>query len=241
MALSDTEILNGIFSLIFCIMATLTGLLIASKYRKYKRNTLLYVGLSLLGLAFPWFPSSISFLVALVNDVGLPPRIYFLIGNAFLPISLFLWMLALTELIFKKKQKIILIIYAVTGIIFEIYFLYSLFTNYSVIGELKGPVDVQYYGITRLYLIFTLLTILITSSLFCIECFKSDNAEIKLKGKFLQVGIILYTIGAIGDGFITLDFVTLPIIRIILITSTIMFYNGWILPKAVKKLFLKEE
>ena len=122
------------------------------------------------GLAFPWYPSAISFLVALVNGVGLTPQAYFFIGNAFVPISLFLWVLALTELIFKKHQKEILIIYIVIGIIFEIYFLYTLFTDYTEIGELKGAVESTYHGITRVYLIFTLLTILITSLWFNIKC-----------------------------------------------------------------------
>ena len=103
--MEDIEILIGSFSLIFCVIATFIGLLIASKYRKYKQNTLLYVGLSLPGLAFPWYPSAISFLVALGTGDGLTPQVYFLIGNAFVPISLFLWMLALTELIFQKKHS----------------------------------------------------------------------------------------------------------------------------------------
>ncbi|MFW9898682.1 MAG: hypothetical protein ACFFDO_05420 [Candidatus Thorarchaeota archaeon] len=241
MALTPIESLIGLFSLIFSIIATIIGLLIASKYRKYKQNTLLYVGLSLPGLAFPWYPSSISFLTTLMIDQSLSPEWYFLIGNAFLPIALFFWILALTELILKKKQKIILIIYSVIGIIFEIYFFYSLFTAPNVIGELKGPVDVEYYGITRLYLIFVVLTIIVTGLLFVIECLKSGNPEIKLKGIFLQIAVILYTIGAVADGFMTLTFVTLPIIRIILISSIIMFYNGWILPESVKKLFLKQK
>ncbi|TFF98047.1 MAG: hypothetical protein EU540_08285 [Promethearchaeota archaeon] len=239
--MEDIEILIGSFSLIFCIISTVIGLIVASKYRKYKQNTLLYVGLSLPGLAFPWYPSAISFLVALVNGVGLPPQVYFLIGNAFVPISLFLWMLALTELIFKKHQKEILIIYIIIGIIFEIYFLYTLFTDYNAIGELKGAVDVEYFGITRIYLIFTLLSIFISSVLFNIQCFKSDSAEVRLKGIFLMIGLILYTIGAIADGFIPLDFVTLPIIRILLIISMIMYYHAWILPTYMKKLLLKEQ
>ncbi|MFW9942804.1 MAG: hypothetical protein ACFFFT_17345 [Candidatus Thorarchaeota archaeon] len=239
--MEDIEILIGSFSLIFCIISTVIGLIVASKYRKYKQNTLLYVGLSLPGLALPWYPSAISFLVALGTGDGLTAPVYFLIGNAFVPISLFLWMLALTELIFKKHQKTILIIYIVIGIIFEIYFLYTLFTDYNEIGELKGAVECTYHGITEGYLIFTLLTIIITSIWFNIKCFKSDDAEVRLKGIFLMIGLILYAIGAIADGFIPLDLVTLPIIRIILIISMIMYYHAWILPTYAKKLILKKE
>ncbi len=243
--MEDIEILIGIFSLIFCFIATLIGLLIASKYRKYKQNTLLYVGISMPGLSLPWYPSCISFLMALITGEGLPPQIYFLIGNAFIPVTLLLWILAFTEIILKKNKKIkkiiILIVYTVIGIIFEIFLFYTVFTDYNSIGELKGSVDVEYYGITRYYLMFTLLTLFISSLFGIIESIKSDNADIKLKGKFLLAGIILYTIGAIFDGFIPQTFVTLPIVRIILITSILMYYNGWILPKAVRNLFLKEK
>ncbi|MHA1467605.1 MAG: hypothetical protein ACTSP6_05940, partial [Promethearchaeota archaeon] len=62
--------------------------------------------------------------------------------------------------------------------------------------------------------------------------------EIKLRGKFLMAAFISWTFGAIADAIIPLTVITLPIIRIILITSAIEFYIGFVLPDWIKKRLL---
>ena len=74
--------------------------------------------------------------------------------------------------------------------------------------------------------------------LIAINSIKSDTPEIKLRGKFLMAAFISWTFGAIADATLPLNFVTLPIIRIILITSAIEFYIGFVLPDWVKKRLL---
>ena len=70
---------------------------------------------------------------------------------------------------------------------------------------------------------------------------KSDDPEITLKGKFFIVAFVSWAIGAVMDAALPLNIVTLTIARIILISSAIEFYIGFILPKIVKKLFLKKK
>jgi hypothetical protein len=240
MALTTIEIVNGILALIWATISIIIGIIIASRYRKYKQNVLIYVGLSWIGIANGWFPTSISFILALTTGNGLTPVMYFLIGNAFIPVTLFIWMIVITELMYKEKQKVILLIFAIIGILFDIYLIYYLINDPSVIGELQGPVDVQYKSITALYLIFILLTTLVTGLLFAREAMKSDKAETRLKGKFLAAAFISYTIGAITDAVAPLNFITLPLIRILLITSAIEFYIGWMLPEMIKNRFIKQ-
>ena len=136
--------------------------------------------------------------------------------SIFLFIGLFLlWMWAFTDLIFKNQQKIIVGIYAIIGIAFDIYLIYYLFivNDPSIIGELTGVLDTTYNGIAAYYSIFIVLTLLITGILFGHESLKSDNLEIKLKGKLLIIAFF----------------------------SAISFYCGFLLPGAVKKIFLKED
>ncbi|TFG25921.1 MAG: hypothetical protein EU532_11075 [Promethearchaeota archaeon] len=239
MALQTIEILNGIFSLICVIISTIIGLLIASKFFKHKQKTFLFVGISWIGLFSPWWPSTISFLLAITTGNGLSLTAYFLIGNIAAPVILLIWMTAFTELEYKKQQKKILMIYAIIGVLFEIFFIYYLLTDPSSLGELSGYLDVTYRGIVLYFAIFIVLTMLITGVLFGRESLRSDNPEIKLKGHFLIAAFISWCVGALLDAALPLNTITLTIARLILISSAIEFYFGFILPDYIKKIFLK--
>lgn len=91
-----------------------------------------------------------------------------------------------------------------------------------------------------LYAVFIVLTMLITEIIFGQSSLKSDNPEIKLKGKFLILAFVSWSIGAVLDAALPLNIMTLMLARIILILSAIEFYCGFILPNFVKRIFKKE-
>ncbi len=233
------EILNGIFSLIFVIISLIVGLAIIIKYFEYKQRTLLFFGISWIGITSPWLPSTISFLKALITSTGLTPTVYFLIGNIAAPFILIIWILAFTDLKYKDKQKIFLIAYIIIGILFEVYLIYFLINDPNIIGELIGILDVKYKSVTLIYAIFIVLNVLIPGILIARESLKSEDREIKLKGRFLMTAFISWTIGAMMDAALDPNIITLTIARLILISSAIEFYNGFLLPERVKKFFLK--
>ncbi len=235
MALTPNEFLNGLTGLIYAVIVICVGLRIASKYFKYKQITMLYIGLGWIGFATPYYAVSLSFLSVLITGEPINDFLYFLIVVGFIPIFLLLWMAGFTELLYRNRQKIILIIYAIFGGIFEIIILYALFTDLTIIGVKEGPVDTNWSIIVILYFIPLILTIIITGFLLSFEPLKSDSPEIKLKGKFLLIAFILFTIGEIID--LILD---VPITRIILMISSIAFYFGWIMPEKMKKRLLRK-
>ncbi|MFW9881621.1 MAG: hypothetical protein ACFFG0_51805, partial [Candidatus Thorarchaeota archaeon] len=144
MSLDPLDTLNGVFSLVFASISLLVGLIIISRYFKYKERVYFLVGATWVLIASPWWPSCISFLVALSNGVGITPEFYFLIGNIPVPLAVALWLLAFTEFLYSENRKLILFIFTVIGLIFETLFLVFLFLNSDFIGELNGPVDVNY-------------------------------------------------------------------------------------------------
>ncbi|MBD3215423.1 MAG: hypothetical protein GF311_22630 [Candidatus Lokiarchaeota archaeon] len=77
--------------------------------------------------------------------------------------------------------------------------------------------------------------------IFACKLLKSNGAEIKLKGKFLIVAFVTYTICAFIHSFaFFLQYpVIIVIIRVFLMISAVEFYFGWILPDFVKKWFIK--
>jgi hypothetical protein len=241
MELEPIEIANGIFSIIFAIISITIGIIIALKYFEYKKRDLLLVGITWIGMVEPWVAASLSFLYTLLTGDMFTTVLYLLIGITFLPITILIWMIAFTDLVYKKNQIVILIIIAIYGALFEIFFLYFIFTKPSILGELISPVDMEYNLFLRIYLLSVLILALITGVLFARKSLRSEKPEIKLKGKFLLAAFISFVIGGILDTIITANFVALLITRIILISSSIEFYYGFILPEWMKKRFLRQK
>lgn len=77
---------------------------------------------------------------------------------------------------------------------------------------------------------------------FGLESFKSENPEIKLKGKFILAGWLSFFIGGLLDaGLFAITAFLLILVRLLLMSSAIEFYFGFFLPRRIKKLFIKEE
>jgi hypothetical protein len=239
--LTTFELINGIMSIIFVSISIIVGVKIASKYIKYKRRTFLLFGITWIGVASIWYSHTASVIIILTTGHEISDELYMFLGNAFLPITWFVWMIAFTDLVYKDKQKILLILSAIYGIIFEIYFIYYLFTDSSVLGELVSPVDASYNLIMTFYQISCLIYFLTTGILFARPSLKSDNPEIKLKGKFLLIAFISLVMGAVFEILSHISIFILIIGRLILISSSIEFYCGFILPKRVEKIFLRQK
>lgn len=241
MALSPLDIINGSFSLIFVAFSLAIGFIILTRYFKYKERIYFLVGATWIFISEPWWPSTISFLVALYNNIGISSGIYFLVGNILIPLAIVLWLLAFTEFMYTEKRKLILSIYAIIGAIFEILFFIFLFLNQNLIGELNGPVDVNYKSFIMVFLIIFLLIVVISGFLFANLSLKSKDPEVKLKGKLLIVAYIAFSVGALLDSSVPLNPATIIIIRLLLILSAFSWYGGFLLPKWMKKFLLKRK
>jgi len=217
------------------------GITISSKYFKYKQRAFLFVGIAWIGLCEPWLSSSISFLLAITTGEGLSPEMYAIIGMTFVPISILSWIIAYADLIMKKHKKLIIIVFVIYGVIFEVCLFYLLSIDPALIVILYDPVDAEYQTIIRVFLLILIITVCITGILFARESLKSKNPEIRLKGKLILLAFLLWSIGAILDGLLPLNIYSLTFARTLLISSAIIFYCGFLLPNWVKKIFLKQE
>lgn len=243
MELSTIELINGLLSILFVSISIILGATIASRYFKHKKRTLLLVGLTWIGLTSIWYSSSLSVLLILTTGKGISDELYMFLGNGLIPITSFVWMIAITDLLVsnKEKQKLILIIFGIYSALFEIYFLYFLFTNPSMLGEVLGPVDATYGRIVTIYQLSMVILILITGNLIGRKSLRADNLEIKLKGKLLIIASWSFVIGAIFEIVSHISIIILIVGRLILISSAIEFYSGFMLPNWMKKLFLTQE
>ena len=233
--LNSFDILNAILQAIFIVTTIIVGLIIASKYSKYKDRVFLMVGFAWIGMVEPWMASVSNFFYVIITGRMFDVRIYLLIGMTFIPLSLTFWFVAITDLMYKKRQKVILFLIITYGILFEIYFLYYIFNDPSVLAVLHGVIVIEYKLTLQLYVFSVLVLSILTGLLFSRTSIRSENPEIRLKGKLLCIAFVLFVVGAVSDTIFLRDISTLFITRLILISASVFFYFGFILPNFLRK------
>ena len=236
--LTELEILQGIFTLIFVSISIILGLVILLKYFSIKRKELFFVGAAWIFLSSGWWGSSFSFLSIILFNYTFEPFLFLFIGNVFIPIAVLCWIYAISRLIYTKSKTKILVLFLAICVPYEIVLVIFLIINPSLVGTMKGRFYSQPELFTMLFQIFALLVTIITGLIFSVRSIKSKDPEIKWKGKFLLIGFISFTIGAFIDAIITLDPVTLVVVRLLLIASSILYFLGFLLPDRIARLLI---
>lgn len=242
MTIEDPFIItNGILVTIYVAISLIIAGKMIYSYFKVKERLLLLVGLTWIGIVSPWYPSIISFFVALVNDVGIPEELYYVIGNVAAPVILIVWMIAFTDFFYTNRRKIIMVGTIIYSVIFEIVFFTLLAMGPEFIATFNPPIDVEYRGLFMFFAASVIGIVTATGIIFSYKSIVVIDPETKLKGYFLLVAFISYAIGAFLDAVIEGGgYLFLIATRLILISSAIEWYFGFILPERVKRLFIKE-
>lgn len=241
--LTDEEIIQGFFALAWVIISMVVGLTLIMKYKSLKRKELITVGLTWTFLTSAWWPAAFSFISFISIGYLWVEFEYFLIGNIFIPIALLSWVFSFTYIMWPNLKVKLLIVYAVISAIWEILLLYFLFTGqYAVVGQLVGKFNSDYEIFATVYLIFAILTAFITGEALAFKTMKLDDPKLKWRGRFLSIAFISFTIGAIIDatGILVDATAGIILVRLLLISSGIEFYLGFLLPERVAKLLIKE-
>jgi hypothetical protein len=157
----------------------------------------------------------------------------------------------------KEKHKTALGLIIIFSIIFEVTFFFLFFADINLIGEINPSIPFSAdYGIFLTVIMLVSTIILLTTGLhFAQTSKKSETKEIRLKGKLLQAAFIMFSIASVLEktarsimiGIVFQDptepllLVMLAVVRVVLILSAFAFYGGFLLPRWMKELFLKEE
>ena len=150
------------------------------------------------------------------------------------------WLVAFTDLVYKKRQKIIIELFIIYGIIYEIVFFVVFAKDPSLEGTFYG---IKSRVIPTIFLVSFLIIILISVVSFVRESLKASDPEIKMKGKLLVVAMIFYSIAALLDTIViifSISTVFQMIGRTFLIVSAITFLWGFFLPEWMKKFLIKK-
>lgn len=239
--LSEIEILHGVFVFVQTLIYFYVGVRIFLKYFAYKNKTLLTAGGTWIFLSSAWWGAAISFIVYLFIGSGLSPFWYFFFCNAFTPLAMMLWIYTFGELNYPKKKVLLLIIYGIICVPFEIVLIYLLILDPANIGVLQQTFFYSPTLLTMLFQVFALSTGLITGILFAKKSLQTTDEKIRLKGKFLLMAFVVFSLGGIIDAAAPLTAVTIVIVRLVLIFAAIMFYIGFLMPEKIAKRLIKNK
>jgi len=241
MELQPFEIFNGITEIIFVGITMVLGISIIAKYFTTKNRELLLVGLTWIIMTEPWIAGIYSFLFTLFTGSMITTEAYLIVGFTILPLSIILWSIAFTDLVYKESQKIIVSIVLISSVFFEIFFFYFLFTQSLVLAVLHRPLEVEYKLFIQLYLISMIAFTLLTGIIFAQKTKQSGGAELKWRGNLLILAFILLVIGSLFDTIFTQDILLILFKRLILIFASFSFYCSFVIPKWLKNLILRNK
>lgn len=249
--LSESAKISGMSAFISVSIAFLLGLIVLIKYIKTKQVLIFNFFLCIVFTTSPWWPSGLGYFFWLITGEILEYQFYVLIGTVGVPIAILAWLNVYLSTLKPKVKKLVLLIYGILSVIFEIYLFYFLIfapgapinSLLGIINDPTNPMDIDFKGFVLIFLGLSILTACITGFHFALHSMKKDELpEIRWKGRFLFIAFLLFGISAIFDAIIEMAPILLLIMRILLVIANFLFYLGFILPRWSKKLLsLKEE
>ena len=238
--LTTLETLQGAFTLAFVAISFILGLTIMLRYFKYKNRQFLLVGATWIFIVSPYWPDAINFIMILTTGTLITTDLYLIIASIFIPPLHITWIIAMTDIMYKKRQRLIVSIFTLEAILFEILLIVFYVVNISILGTQLAPFVVRYGDIYLFYLLISIILFLITGLFFVRESLKSNNKEVQLKGKIILIAFIVFTIGTLMDVIIDVPTeLTIAMARILLILASFLLYVGFTLPNWAKKRLLK--
>jgi hypothetical protein len=231
--LTQLDILNGIFAIMFIIFSFIIGFKLIYKYFSHRRIEIITIGLTWIFLSSAWWGIGILFSFYVLFDYRIGTVFYLLIGNIFVPLAIMCWIYSFSNMVYPTIKKRIILVYSVICILYEVFLIIFLITDPGMIGTF----ETEFYLTTELYptvfQIFSVLTAIITGILFTRNALRSNDPKVQWKGRFLLLAFTAFTIASFFEAIILLDPLTLVIMRTILIFSAIIYYLGFFLPERV--------
>jgi hypothetical protein len=258
--LTEASQIIGFLSIIQAGIMISISMIVYKKSRELKSRVLLYLFIFIYfssSTLFPFMAGYIYWLVSLVVETGPLPSIppytfYAYLGTFLIPVSFIGWTLVYLSLSSYSTmwKKITLSLIIIFSICYEIYLVYFLFISpiapeIEMVGVLIERADFSLRGFVSFYVITMIIWNLISGIQFSIKGIKTGAGLAKLKGKIILFAFIFMFLETIIEGYVLSGEGNLILERIIGgildITSFLLLYIGFLLPKWFQKLFKLEE
>ncbi|MFX1395189.1 MAG: hypothetical protein ACFFAH_16720 [Promethearchaeota archaeon] len=228
--ISVIGLLDGITATIIIVGAVALGLLSVYNGKRLKSNLITSSGFMMIFVGFLWLRPFTEFLSVLFVGRNLNPAyIYGYLSYAWVAPAIIAAMYLGGEIILPKRKWILVGIFAVLGVIFELFLFLdtpNTFEGFTV----NNPGDLLDASFKRQSFAFILIAIFLVSTLILLGIgflVKAQQAPsgVNKRFRFLSLGVFTFVIGAALDSIIPVG-VAIGIIRIITVSSAFWMYFG---------------
>ena len=210
----------------------MVGLFFVYKAKKNDAKLLQYLGFTYFFAGLIYFGDFFDFITILITGTNVDNSTGFIgiINWMWFPGVILCAMYLGADLMVPNKKKLLMIIYLILGIVFELFLLFDTansitYTYPSVAGEDLINDNMVEDSIMFFLTLFFLLSIIIFLGFgFLIKAIQSKG-DIRKKFIYLSIGAFVYTIGGIMDGLFSPGII-LIFIRSAMIGSSALFYLG---------------
>ncbi len=241
------EMIQGIFSTIFVVVTIYIGLVFISKYFEHKNRNLYIFGFFWIGAATFFVAIPLQFFLIWFG-ITTPDYTYLFTMYVPLPIMTFGWLTAITSLLYFDRRNLFLRVFLLIAILLEISFFVLFFIQPDLIARRSGYFYMEMAPFGMFYVVFLIAFILFSGIFFGRSSLDSNDPEIRMKGRLIIISIMIFAGGAAMDIIIPpleLDLVIKAIItiiaRILMSSSGILFYIGFMLPNWSKKILFRKK
>lgn len=222
--------LDGLTASGIILSTAIFGILSIYKSIKLKAKLLSIAGLAMFFVGFLWLGPTTDFLFKLISDTNIdPPQYYVYLSYLWVAPALIFAVRLGGELIMPKKKWLLVGIFLVLGVVFELYLWFSPNQSFDHIGILEpdGLIDASF---NRTHPTFILVAVFLVSALvllgigFAIKA-KQSTGLLRKKFTYLSIGFIIFVLCGALDSILTLP-VAIGVVRVVMMTFALFMYLG---------------
>ncbi|MFX0071345.1 MAG: hypothetical protein ACFFAO_09675 [Candidatus Hermodarchaeota archaeon] len=227
--ISPEGLLDGITASGIILSAVIFGLLSFYHARKLEARLLAVAGILMIFVGLFWLGPFADFLSLLIFGRNLSPlHIYGWLSYVWVAPAIIVAMYLGSELMFPEKKKVIVAIYAIIGIIFELFLFLDVANTFIIDQPTPGnTIDSSFNRASPTFIIiaFFLVSVLIFEGIgFAIKA-RQATGDIRKKFTYLSIAFIVFVVCGALDSVITAG-VAIGFIRVVMMTYAIWMYLG---------------
>lgn len=222
--------LDGLTASGIVLSTAIFGLLSLYKSIKLKAKLLSIAGIFIFFVGFLWLGPTVDFLFKLIADKNIEPRqVYVLLSYTSVAPALFFAMFLGGELLIPKYKWLLVGIFIVLGVIFEMFLWFSpnQSFDYIEVQVVDGLIDASF---NRTHPTFLMIALFLISTLFFLGVgftIKAKQATGLLRKKFiyLTIGFYIFPICGALDSILTIP-IAIGFVRGAMMTFALWMYLG---------------
>ncbi|MBD3212354.1 MAG: hypothetical protein GF311_07085 [Candidatus Lokiarchaeota archaeon] len=231
----EIALLDGLTATLIILSSVIFGSLSFINAKKMGAKLLYYAGAMMIFIGLFWLGPFTEFLSVLLFNTNLNPKsLYGILSYVWVAPAIIVAMYLGSELLVPEKKKIIVGIYAILGVIFDILIIFfnDQSFNYPIGPEGTGTpgVDLINGEFVRTFPTFWLVAVFLVSVLI-FESFgfglkaKQATGELRKKFVFLSVGFTVFVVCGALDSILSLP-LAIGFVRIVMATFALWMYLG---------------